>query len=344
MMARLGFYLIVAVVVGAVHATAAHAQDGACQSLGNRWESAVKETPTLSSGHFTMIVFLEGSQTGAEPCYYGNARDYGVVGDPIYVGVVTQDTTKWTGVRFEPCALQSASPAVLASSELFPAALRTFSRGDGTPEWKLVHFLPRTCFNSALNVTPHGPQGNAEAYPLRQYERYRATLNAGILFSKLHDAQFALRTDQAEPSRKYIYDKAATERGPEYVATLQLYSIARYLPSLVHFGQGQTYPGRDPIHDQGLWDRLGAILGAGIKNPTKRFTAGASFELIYGVSAIWVEDFAKVNRLLPSVSMDQPFSGADTEIPTRESWQSRGTLGLSIDLRYLSILFTGNRQ
>ncbi|HEU5218584.1 MAG TPA: hypothetical protein VFU23_07985, partial [Gemmatimonadales bacterium] len=82
---------------------------------------------------------------------------------------------------------------------------------------------------------------------------------------------------------------------------------------------------------------------AGIKNPGKRFVAGLSLELIYGVSAIGVIDFAKVTQVHDSVSMTVPFKGTASDIPTVLTWKHKTTFGLSIDLRYLATLFTGNR-
>lgn len=306
-----------------------------CPRAGAAWETEIAMKRRRDKGHFTLLVFLESATGGdANVCYYN--RDYGVVGDPIYVGVFRSKLT-WTGAKFEPCAIQSAAPNILQSSEKFTSVEHTAG------QWTLHDFLPRRCFNTAVDVSVVGDAGGkpvAQRYPLSQYDRYRATLQAGILFTPLHDSEFALRADQTDPSKKFIYDKGPTNRGPEYVASLQLYSIFRYLPSLL--GRG-TYSGRDPINDQSFLDRIGGILGAGIKNPGKRFVAGLSFEVIYGLSAVGVIDFAKINSLHEEVSITEPFQGAVEDIPTKLVWKHRTTFGLSLDLRYLATLFSGNR-
>ncbi|HTK48803.1 MAG TPA: hypothetical protein VL328_12580 [Gemmatimonadaceae bacterium] len=310
--------------------------EGECQSAGGAWKSELAATPGLDMAHLTILVFLGAAEGRSGICYYN--REYGVVGDPIFVAVFTDDADTWAGVEFEPCALQSAAPSVLESTYKYPlSAPNTVQRAEAT--WRLQTYLPRTCFNTAVEVTLTGDR--PQKYPLRQYERYRATLNGGTLFTTLHSAEFALRPAQDDPSRKFIYDKAPAEKGPEYIATLQLYGIGHYLPSLI--GR-RNYRGRDPVNDQSLVDRIGGIVGVGITNPKERFALGLSLEVIYGVSVIWVDDFARINRLLPETSITEPFAGAEAEIPARESWQSHGSLGLALDLRYLALLFTGNRQ
>ncbi|HEU5217441.1 MAG TPA: hypothetical protein VFU23_02210, partial [Gemmatimonadales bacterium] len=212
---------------------------------GPRWETEIKASRRRQPGNFTLLIFLEsGNGSDANICYYN--RDYGVAGDPIYVGMFRKSFT-WTAVRFEPCAIQAAAPNVLQSSDKFPSGLQA-------GEWKLQQFLPRRCFNTAVDVSVVGEdRGSAvtQRFPLSQYDRYRATVQAGILFTPQHDREFGLRADQADTSKKFIYDKGPSNRGPEYIATLQLYSVLRYLPSIF---KKPAYPGRDPVNDQGLVD------------------------------------------------------------------------------------------
>ena len=298
---------------------------------------ARKQLPGHRKDHFTEIVFLESASSGsANVCYFN--RDYGIVGDPIYVGVFGQNAVTWLGSRYEPCALQSAAPNILQSSDKFPSALQS----GGT--WQLQTFAERRCYNTAVDLSIVGAAGEqslSQRFPLQQYDRYRASLHAGILYTKLHDSNFALRADQADTSKKFIYDKGPSNAGPEYMATLDLYAALKYLPAL--FGSARPYPGRDPIHDQDFFDRLGAVLGVAITNPTRRFAAGASFEILYGVNVIWVADFARIGELAPNVSTTTTFKGAIGDIPTAFSWRKASTLGLSMDLRYVSTLLTGNR-
>jgi hypothetical protein len=322
-----------------VTATAYGAAD--CSTAGSRWQQELAGQP----GHgprFTELVFMESS-TGSDAniCYYN--RDFGVVGDPIYVAVFGNNTVAWTGVTYSPCAAQAAAPNVLQSSDKFPSMKQSGA-------WQLYSFLERRCYNTSVDVSINGlANGNtsvSQRYALSQYDRYRGTLQAGVLFPSLHNSDFALRAVQTDTSKHLIYDRAPTSRGPEYIASLNLYSIFKYVPSI--FGKADAggygmYPGRDPIHDQDFFDRIGAVLGAGITNPTQHFTAGVSFEVLYGVSVTWSAEFVQVNELADGVSTTTPFLGTAADIPTVRHWRERPTLGLSLDLRYLSLLLTGNR-
>lgn len=312
----------------------------ACRRLGREWEDILNREAGQASGRFTEIVFLDsGTGSDANVCYYN--RDYGVFGDPIYVGVVTQDGN-WTAVRFEPCAVESAAPHVLASDvkqgrEFAPKT---------TKGWKLVSFLPRRCFSKSIDVTIIATENGKpvlQRFPLMQYDRYRGTVQGGVVFSKLHDDTFGLRPGRTDATKQEIYDKGPAETGPEYIATINIYSVLRYLPSL--FGRGKSgqasYAGRDPIHEQDFVDRLGLVLGAGLNSPTHRFLAGASFELVYGISLIGVIDYARVTRLADRVSTDRAFTGSASDIPTKYVWMKKPAFGISMDARYLAALLTG---
>jgi hypothetical protein len=181
---------------------------------------------------------------------------------------------------------------------------------------------------------------------LQQYDRYRGTLQLGVLLTPLHERSFGLRRGQPDTTKSFIYDQGPTEDGPEYVATFVLYSLLKYAPSLVagllRGHRSDAYPGREVIHDQDFADRLGGVIGVGIRNPTKRFLAGFSFEAIYGVNALAIWEFAQIQRL-EGTSVGSEFHGAETTIPTRTEWDHRFTMGMAIDLRYATELFTGGR-
>ncbi|WP_148306513.1 hypothetical protein [Gemmatirosa kalamazoonensis] len=315
-----------------------------CFNAGERWKGEIETAHRGRGGSFTEIVFLDGAEPGGGVCYYN--RDYGVVGDPIFVGVFTTRPDSWLRAQFEPCALQNAAPNVLQGSDKFPDVV---ARTLAANEYTIQKFLPRTCFNTPVDVevvVAEPTPAVAQKYPLNQYDRYRATLHAGILLSKLHDASFALRADQADPTKQFIYDQGPTNSGPEYVAALELYAVLKYFPQLLgrlDFTRQGPYAGRDPIHDGDFLDRLGAVIGVGIKNPMSRFDIGASFEALYGVNVIWVLDYARIRGLAPNVDTAAPFTGTAATIPTAFRWEHRGTLGLSVDLRYLSVLFSGGR-
>jgi hypothetical protein len=315
---------------------------GECQRAGGEWENMLRAMPGNSRGNFTMLVFARGRSGQGDLCWYN--REYGVTGDPIFVAAFAEEDVAWTGSRYEPCALQPAAPNVLISGEKFHSATHS-----GTGVFKVRTFLSRRCYNAAVDVSVVGKAGTEDIqlrYPLSQYQRYRATVQAGILFTSLHDSDFALRRDQADTSKRFIFDKGPSDTGPEYIATLQLYSILKYLPSLAGVRGGNStriYEGRDILHDQGFFDRIGGIVGVGITNPGKRFVGGVTFEVIYGISAMYVYDFARVRRLADDVSMDEPFIGSEEDIATVSSWKGRNTWGISLDLRYLSNLFSANR-
>jgi hypothetical protein len=320
----------------ATSVTAARFASSDCTKAGAQWEDELSKKPGLRRGAFTELVFMEGNAGGdANVCYYN--RDYGVVGDPIYVAMFSANAVTWQSVKFEPCAAQSTSPNVQQSSDKFPSTRQSAGI------FQLYTFLARRCFNTVLDVSVTGTAANlvvTQRYPMTQYDRYRATLQAGILYTDLHQSDFGLRSDQADTSQHFIYDKGPTNKGPEYIASLQLYSVLKYLPSLI---RRPVYAGRDPIHDQDFFDRVGGVIGVSITNPTERFSAGVSFELIYGVSVTWVSEWVRINELAAGVSTTVPFKGTTADIPTVKHWKQHPTVGISLDLRYLSVLFTGNR-
>jgi hypothetical protein len=306
-----------------------------CRTAGAVWEAELRRQQTRD--RFTELVLLDGGSGSATPCYYN--RDYGVVGDPIYVAMFTENPQLWTEVSFDPCAAESAAPNVLQASEKFP-----ISALQASGQYHLSPFLPRRCYNTSVDITVRGSKATAaEAtrYPLKQADRYRATLQAGVLFTTQHDGDFGLRASPADPTQQVIFDKGPTDRGPEYTASLVLYAFPRYLASLV--GQGErSYPGRDVLHDQSILDRLGLVLGVGLTNPSKRFVLGFSGEVLYGVNAVGVWEFARVQRL-SGFAVGGAFSGTADQIPTTKVWDTDFVFGLSVDLRYVSLLFTGSR-
>jgi hypothetical protein len=309
----------------------------ACQIEGKDWAKKLD----VQSHSFTELIFLETNPGQLSLCYEN--RDYGVVGDSINVAILTTAPIEWTDVRFEPCALQSASPNILQSSGTLPKNDQTKLTED--KKLTLLHFTARRCYNTSVTINFIGPKVNPTApqrYALSQYDRYRGTVQGGVLFTKLHDETFGIRPDQAVPANHFIYDKGPAHNGPEYVATLNIYSVLRYFPALSG-RRVESFHGRDPVNDNEPLDRLGAIFGAAITNPTHRFEVGASFELFYGVSVIGVMDYARVTRLADGVSTTAPFTGDASTIPTKFIWLHKPALGVSMDLKYLSGLLTGNR-
>jgi hypothetical protein len=262
-------------------------------------------------------------------CY--SSRDFGVVGDPIYVGIVTTSDVAWEPVRFESCSLEPSGPRVFVGAGSFPTAAAL-----GTGHDTILMTGPRRCYNVAVDiVTKQSGTSSAEhRYSLQQYQRYEATLQFGILFTAQHDQTFGLRPDTGNIKR--IFSQGPSGNGAEYVATVVLYALPKQI--LQAFGGGVR--GRDIIHDNSFLDRIGGVIGVGLTNPGRRFVAGVTFEVFNGVSALASIEFARVKQLA-GVSEGAVFSGAAADIPTQDVWTHTAiTWGLTIDLRYVTALFS----
>jgi hypothetical protein len=166
-----------------------------------------------------------------------------------------------------------------------------------------------------------------------QAQRYRATIQLGALFTGTHDGTFALRRDLNDSTR--IYNKGPTGQGTEYFASIVFYSVLRYVPSLL---SGEPYPGRDIIHETGWQDRIGLLLGVGLKEPARRFVVGGTFEALPGLNAFAGWDFARV-RQLSGYQLGDVYKGDESTIPTTEEWEAGFVGGVSIDLLYATRLF-----
>jgi hypothetical protein len=298
-----------------------------CQQMGKEWAARLgRETKAQRQHGFTEIVFME--DTG--PCFWN--RDYGVQGDPIYVGVYTK-TGPWKPATFEPCAAEPEAPSLFLSSGI--GALSGLSGG----RFQLIELPPRRCWNSAVDVSVSkapkaGEDEHTSRYGLSQSGRYRGTVQLGVLFTELHEQTFGLRTTDSAR----IFSKGPTSNGPDYVASVVIYSLPRYFINL--FSGRLDFGGRDILHDQTILDRIGGVVGVGLKNPGRRFVFGFSFEALYGVNAIAAWDRARIPVLAPGLSEGSAFTGAESEIPTVDDWKTKFEFGFSMDLRYVMALFT----
>lgn len=258
------------------------------------------------------------------------------VGDLIYVGVVIAKSEQYFGlaVDYSPCALEPEMPQ-LYISESFPQ-IGLFK---DIPGFKIEKFNPKRCFNSVVNITVKRTDERKQViregnFILQQYKRYRGTLQLGVLSSLLHEESFGLKKEEEKTT---VYSKGPVDRGPEYIASLVIYSFPRYIEGLL--SPGKRFTGRDILHDNRLIDRIGAVIGVGLKNPGRRFTLGLSFELLYGVNIIGVYEFVRLKELVGLEEGDE-FSGKEEELPTRDYWDNKFVFGLSIDLRYVTTLFS----
>ena len=258
-------------------------------------------------------------------------------GDLIYVGVIFMKDLSEISVEFLPCFLEPEVPQLFVGDELSIGAVQL-------EEYKMTFFPPRQCYNSNVEITikakrlnevnrkPESIQGR---YNLKQYKRYRGTIQVGILFSDQHRESFGLKIDGAIPT---IYNKGPIDKGPEYVASVIIYSFPRYIEDI--FSGKTHFSGRNIIHDQKFLDRIGAVFGVGLSNPKQRFILGFSFEVIYGVNLIGAWEFVKLRKLPNNLKEGDEFSGTEEEIPLQDYWENSFMFGVSLDLRYITALFT----
>ncbi|MCP3137299.1 hypothetical protein [Pyxidicoccus xibeiensis] len=302
-----------------------------CKQDASDWEQEIsRQAKGSRKPGYTLIVFMESG----EICHAN--RLYGIEGDPIYVGVYTA-IKQWAPTRFEPCAIEPATPAVYISVDKV-SLTRSEQSLRQSDVWELRKNTPRRCFNANVDISFRRSQAagdeGAIRFNLSQHELYRATLQLGAIFTPQHVRDFDVRPSGEE---NILYSKGPNGRGVEYTASLVLYGAPRYVISL--FG-GPSYSGRDLVHDQGVLDRLGAVLGIGLTQPGRRFVAGLSFEVIYGVNVLYVADVLRAPQPV-GARLDEPFAGTRDDIRTEERWSTRGVFGLSVDLLYVKELFSG---
>jgi hypothetical protein len=313
-----------------------------------RLKGQAKETETgqqLRGGRrgrpLVILFYDDGSELNSTPCFVSTSA--AAVGDLIVAGVYyPQNQHVWSQVQYEPCPLESASPNILQTESKQIQAPQAAQVEFGT-----VWFTPRRCYAQSVVLSVKGRpleqsgENQSElkrSYPIDQYQRYRATIQTGVLFSPLQQPEFGLRPNAAGES--VIFDKGPDNRGPEYMASVVLYGLPWYIRDL--FGGGH-YSGRDPVNEQKIPDRIGGVLGVGLLNPGKSFMAGFAVEGIAGVNGIAVLQFRKVDRLADGVAVEQPFAGTADAIPLHTDWEHKWVFGLSLDLRYVTQLF-GSRQ
>jgi hypothetical protein len=82
------------------------------------------------------------------------------------------------------------------------------------------------------------------------------------------------------------------------------------------------------------------VLGVGLTHPGRRFIAGASFELMYGLNLMVLADVFRSPRLV-GVEVGQPFDGPAEQLRTQERWRVKPVLGVAVDLLYAKELFSG---
>jgi hypothetical protein len=304
-----------------------------CIDSAKRWIASIASDRKLTGARhdFTAIVFMESGAV----CHRN--RDYGVAGDPIYVGLVTRDdTVRATSVSFVPCEIEKEEPTVRVDAGLDGFRPHSAMTRRAAPPVSPL-YEGRVCFNRDVTievaVTPTGKDPQTWRHAIAQHVRYRATAQIGILSTDLHDSDFALITDAG--GTQIVFDKGPEDSGPEWYANVVVYGIAHYLRDL---GGKTRYQGRDILHDQRWSDRLGLFFGVSLSEPADRVSAGFAFELLAGVNLLGGYERAKVNELV-GLSSGDAFSGAESSLPIREEWDGGWRLGVALDLRYLTALF-----
>ena len=277
-------------------------------------------------------------------CYA--SRHFSTEGDPLFIGYGRTDGSGAT-LEFDKCEAAPAIPKVLVSGDISGAAYRV----DTKSRFEVLWLTPAAqCFGTTVEF--HLNKANAPKFAaatITQYERYRATLQLGAVFSDRHIESFGLRT--AGDKKFIVSNGPSAERGPEYVASVVIYGVPNYLrrravkdPSFLSGAatapaRTDPYFGRDPVNENRFADRIGALIGVGMSQPGRRLVAGGTFELVYGLNAFGVLEFVLLNKLNGNAVGDE-FTGEAKDIALRDEWAHGWSFGLSFDARYAVALFS----
>ena len=307
-----------------------------CVAAGAQAEAELRK---LYNGRENYVVIVL-SELGV--CYA--SKHFSTEGDALYIGYAREDATAAT-IEFDKCDAASAIPKILASdiSGISPTAGRA-------PKFSVQWFVPvPQCFGTSVEF--HLNKSGANKFvstQLTQYERYRATLQVGAVFTTRHIESFGLKPQNG--TNVLVSNGPGTDTAPEYIASVVIYGVPNYFmrrrisePSFlpgaaVASPRKVPYFGREPVHETGVRDRVGAMIGVGLSQPGRRFVAGLTFELVMGVNAFVAGEYAKLT-FLNGFEPGQEFSGAADTIPLRDEWQKGWVVGLSFDGRYATALF-----
>jgi hypothetical protein len=302
--------------------------NGDCDLAGRTLSAQIaRERP---GANFTAVIFDAATQA---VCYQSTDRP--TYGGWLNVAVLTNDPIVWNASRvsYSPCSLQSGTLSLYAPEKL-PAG-GALQAGD---QYLLLRFQPRRCYDTTVNITVETvPRPNTNdvkvtmRHELPQAPRYHAALQVGVIFSNLHDHEFGLTRD-GDSTR--VFDKGPVGNGPEYTATLLIYSLLNQLRGLAG---GERYGGRELVTDDSPLDRIGGVLGVGLNKPGERFSAGVAYEAIPGINASLVWDFARVRRLV-GIRPGASFAGSEQQLPIQRQWHTSMAFGLSLDLTYAAKL------
>jgi hypothetical protein len=256
-------------------------------------------------------------------------------GDLLRVSIAVrmgEDIMKSPQTNFQACSLRSATPNIYGDLSKVP---KIAFQGAGTYDSdQLVLLTVRRCFDDQLTVTVQtSADGNAgPSTQVQQYRRYQAGVYVGVVSTDLRDGDFGLRSSG---SSNIIYNKNPRNRGPAYNASVVIYGVPRY------FQNGLSYLGRDLVNENQLLDRIGLVLAAGLQDPGKRFGLGLAYELIRGVNLQVLYEWVNTKQLA-AYKLGDAFTGTADQIPTHNEWDHTTTVGISLDISYVTQLFSRN--
>lgn len=296
-----------------------------CRLVAEAWKTSNPED--WKKGRNVLLVLFNHE---ARRCYVSSETP--AQGDTMLIGLVA--TSDYQGkADLSQCNREPVQPNVYVSGD----SRKLFTTQSGAFGVQMME--SRRCWDKDIAITVSVKQQEKSPEVVGKtsinfYERFRGTVQLGVLYTDLHENDFDLRDADGQ---QVIYDKEADNKGPEYVASLVVYGLPRYFTG---DGFRGGYRGRDILNEHGWQDRLGLTFIAGLKDPGDRFGVGLSFELAYGINLVWTKQWFRQRELIGLAEGD-PFTGAAADLPTKRDWQSDSSFGLSFDLRYITTLFTG---
>jgi hypothetical protein len=304
------------------------------QKKGER--RAVKKTES-----FSLVVFCG---KGKSFQYRGDIRRGGPWGHDVYA--VVYDNHSPT-VPIPSFSATSCSPQ--------PDILSVYNSGSGTDFSKLAKAgleasAPGSitqddsfsCFDEKLDINLQDglksgttPPPVVNTYSLPQSQTYLYTTQLGALWTDQVTHSYAISNDSSGTSR--IRDTGTDGKGPSYFAAVVAYGLPHHLAALLP--GHSSYHGRSLVHDNGFADRIGLLLGVGLKNPADEFLAGLTFEVIPGINITAANRWARIKQL-NGVKVGDAFSGDISTLPQKTSWEHSTSMGVTMDLRFVTSLFT----
>lgn len=294
-----------------------------CDGSADIW---MKDNVKAHSKNNTILIVFDESNGGV--CFRrGSKREYRVSeGDKILVGVygnkANLDKYRLDAVS---CNLEEATPKIFDS---VPKAIEKQSAANGLRIFDAIE-----CYSAEVTLQVR-KSDNSLAYEtkIKQYERYDATFQVGVLWTDLDDATYSVFDDGQ--GNKTIRSDTNDNKGPQYVGSVVIYGIGYQVAEI--FG-GPHYSGRDIVNENKFLDRLGFGLSVGLDNPKDTFGFGLSFELFSGINLTATRLYRNI-EVLDDYAVGDTFTGS--QIPQKKSWEHDTVFGLSIDGRYLAKYFS----